>query len=209
DLQQERNLAYLFITHDLSVVRHMADRIVVMYVGRVAEAGPTGTIFEQPEHPYTDALLASSPDVDQETAELQTLEGSIPDPARPPQGCRFHTRCPVATPICGWEVDDTIRWLEDVDEMFDSLSGVTRESPYDAWLGFEDDHSAARLAAALQSDAVPAAMRAALEQVTVDGSRIRIEFAPVDEVTLTARGPDHIAACVLDRSDRRKGPETA
>jgi oligopeptide/dipeptide ABC transporter ATP-binding protein len=203
ELQQERNLAYLFITHDLSVVRHMADRIVVMYVGRVAEAGPTGTIFHRPEHPYTDALLASSPDVDQETMELQTLEGSIPDPARPPQGCRFHTRCPVATPLCGWEVDDTIRWLEDVEDMFDTLSGVTRESAFEAWLEFEDEASAARLGAALRSDAIPAAMSTALEKLKVDRTRVWVQFTPVDEVTLTDRGPDHVAACVLDRSAGR------
>jgi oligopeptide/dipeptide ABC transporter ATP-binding protein len=206
ELQQERNLAYLFITHDLSVVRHMADRIVVMYVGRVAEAGPTGTIFNRPEHPYTEALLASSPDVDQETEELRTLEGSIPDPARPPQGCRFHTRCPVATPICGWEVDDTIRWLEDVDDMFDTLSGVTRESAFDAWLEFEDEGSAQRLGAALESNAVPEAMRSSLERLTVDRKRVRVQFTPVDEVTLTDRGPDHVAACVLDRSAGRLAP---
>jgi oligopeptide/dipeptide ABC transporter ATP-binding protein len=207
ELQQERNLAYLFITHDLSVVRHMADRIVVMYVGRVAEAGPTSTIFNRPEHPYTEALLASSPDVDEAGTDLQTLEGSIPDPARPPQGCRFHTRCPVATPACGWEVDDTIRWLEDVDDMFDTLAGVTRESAFDAWLEFEDADSAGRLAAALESDAIPRAMRTALEELRVDDKRVRVRFTPVDGVTLTVRGPDHVAACVLDRSDERSLPD--
>ncbi len=203
ELQQERNLAYLFITHDLSVVRHMADRIVVMYVGKVAEAGPTSTIFDRPEHPYTEALLASSPDVDEAGTDLQTLEGAIPDPARPPQGCRFHTRCPVATPACGWEVDDTIRWLEDVDNMFDALAGVSRENAFDAWLEFGDEASAQRLVAALRSDAVPAAMRTALEHLEVDHKRVRVQFTPVDEVLLTNRGPDHVAACVLDRSAGR------
>jgi peptide/nickel transport system ATP-binding protein len=95
ELQQARGLAYLFITHNLSVVRHMADRIVVMYLGKVAEAGDTTAIFERPEHPYTEALLAASPELtDDPQAAMRTLEGSVPDPARPPQGCRFHTRCP-------------------------------------------------------------------------------------------------------------------
>jgi oligopeptide/dipeptide ABC transporter ATP-binding protein len=200
ELQQERHLAYLFITHDLSVVRHMADRIVVMYVGRVAEAGPTEVIFDRPQHPYTEALLASSPDVDTHTVDLQALEGAIPDPALPPQGCRFHTRCAVATPICGWEVDDVVRWLEDVEGTFDTLRGVTRTSPFDAWLSFEDEAAAASLAATLRSEAIPEAMRTALEELTVDGGRVRVRFTPVDEVQLTVRGSEHVAACVLDRA---------
>ncbi len=200
ELQQERHLAYLFITHDLSVVRHMADRIVVMYVGRVAEAGPTEVIFDRPQHPYTEALLASSPDVDAHTVDLQALEGAIPDPALPPQGCRFHTRCAVATPTCGWEVDDVVRWLEDVEGTFDTLRGVTRMSPFDAWLSFEDEAAAASLAATLRSEAIPQAMRTALEELTVDARRVRVRFTPVDEVQLTVRGSEHVAACVLDRA---------
>ncbi len=202
ELQQERRLAYLFITHDLSVVRHMADSIVVMYLGRVAEAGPTEAIFERPEHPYTEALLAASPDVDEAVTILQALEGTVPDPARPPQGCRFHTRCPVATPACGWEVDDVVRWLEDVDGMFDALTGVTRDSAFDAWLTFDDEVSAGSLAAAVQGNGVPASMQQALAQVAVDRNRVRLRFTPVDEVQLTVRGPDHVAACVLDRGPR-------
>ena len=197
ELQQERRLAYLFITHDLSVVRHMADHIVVMYLGRVAETGPTDAIFDRPEHPYTEALLASSPDVDEAVEPLRTLEGVVPDPARPPQGCRFHTRCPVATPKCGWEVDDVVRMLEDSEGLFESLTDVARANAFDAWFGFDDEAAAAGLAATLQGDAIPAAMTAALDDLTVDGSRVRVRFSPVEEVGLTVRGPDHSAACVL------------
>jgi len=203
ELQTERGLTYLFITHDLSVVRHMADRIVVMYVGKVAEKGPTDVIFNRPEHPYTDALLASSPEFDRSTVSMQALEGSIPDPARPPQGCRFHTRCPVATPACGWEVDDVVLWLEDVEETFGGLHAVRRNSAFDAWLSFDDQDGAQNLAAALRTDAIPTSMQTALEEVTVDQARVRIRFAEVDEVQLTARGPNHQAACVLDRSGSR------
>lgn len=201
ELQQERNLAYLFITHDLSVVRHMADRIVVMYVGRVAEAGPTDAIFDRQEHPYTEALLASSPDFEGDTADLKPLEGSIPDPARPPQGCRFHTRCPVATPACGWEVDDVVRWLDDVEGTFDTLRDVERASPFAATLSFADESAAQNLAASLRSEAVPTTMQAALEDLSVDGSVVSLRFTEVDEVQLTVRGPDHVAACVLDSGD--------
>ncbi len=197
ELQQDRQLAYLFITHDLSVVRHMADRIVVMYLGRVAEAGPTEAIFNDPEHPYTKALLAASPDVEEGTDSMQTLEGNIPDPAHPPRGCRFHTRCPVATPACGWDVDDVVLWLEDVEGLFDALSGVSRNSDFDAWFGFEDEAAANRLATTLRGDGIAPAMQTALSGVAVDGNRVRVQFMPVDEVQLTVRGPDHVAACVL------------
>jgi oligopeptide/dipeptide ABC transporter ATP-binding protein len=198
ELQQARGLAYLFITHNLSVVRHMADRIVVMYLGKVAEAGDTAAIFERPEHPYTEALLAASPELtDDPHAAMRTLEGSVPDPARPPQGCRFHTRCPVVTPICGWEIDDVVRWLENREGLFDALSGVERASPFQADLVFDDAASAERLATAIQSDAVPAPMRAALRTSAIDGTRVRLAFEEVDEVKLTLRAPRHAAACVL------------
>ena len=85
ELQRERNLAYLFVTHDLSVVRHMADRTVTMYLGRMVEEGPTETLFEAPAHPYTRALLAAKPDLDDDPDRpIATLEGVVPDPARPP-----------------------------------------------------------------------------------------------------------------------------
>ena len=202
ELQQEHNLTYLFISHDLSVVRHMADQIVVMYLGRVAEAGPTEAIFDQPMHPYTEALLAASPEIGAVDDSMPSLEGSVPDPARPPSGCRFHTRCPVATPLCGWDVDDVVRWLEDSDGMFDALTGVTRDSEFDAWFTFDSTEDAGRLGEAVKSDSVSASMRGALEEVTVDGNRIRLRFTPVDPVELTVRGPDHVAACVLERRER-------
>ena len=200
ELQQERNLAYLFVTHNLSVVRHMADRIAVMYLGKVVEAGDTQTIFQRPHHPYTEALLAANPDLaDDPEARMRTLEGSVPDPARPPQGCRFHTRCIDVTPICGWEIDDVVRWLENREGMFDALAGVERASPFEADLVFEDTGSAERLAAALRSDAIPAPMREALDKLELQDRKVSIRFHPVPEVVLTRRGPDHIAACVLNR----------
>jgi len=199
DLQRDHNLAYLFITHDLAVVQHMADRLVAMYLGRVSETGETKTVFEDPQHPYTLALMAAKPDLtDDEGAKLQALEGNIPDPARPPQGCRFHTRCPAATPICGWEIDDVVRWLEESPGMFDTLAGVERGSAFDASLRFSDTGSAERLAAALRSPEMPAAMQHAMEELSVDGASVRIRFQEVDEVQLTDRGSNHHVACVLD-----------
>lgn len=200
ELQRERNLAYLFVTHDLSVVRHMADRLVVMYLGKVAEAGETQQVFDAPQHPYTRALMDAKPDLDDQNdgTEVRGLEGTVPDPARPPQGCRFHTRCRFATPDCGWEIDDVVRWLEDEGGHFDRLSGVTRSTEFAADLTFEDDTAAAGLVSALQSEAVPGAMRGALETLEQRGASVRIAFREVPEVQLTRRGPSHQAACLLD-----------
>jgi dipeptide transport system ATP-binding protein len=101
DLQESFDLAYLFISHDISVVRHMADELLVLYLGRPAEQGPAATILERPAHPYTKALLASTPSTEpKRRASRQTLRGEIPSPLDPPAGCAFHTRCPHATDRC-------------------------------------------------------------------------------------------------------------
>jgi peptide/nickel transport system ATP-binding protein len=95
ELQHERKVALLFISHDLNVVRYLSDQVVVVYLGRVCEAGPTEAIFEPPYHPYTEALVSAIPETDPnaETRAIR-LEGNVPSPANPPTGCRFHTRCP-------------------------------------------------------------------------------------------------------------------
>jgi dipeptide transport system ATP-binding protein len=104
DLQAEFNLAYLFISHDLSVVRHIADELMVMYLGRPVEQGPKQVIFAEPRHPYTQALLAATPSVDPKARSKRlTVKGELPSPIDPPPGCAFHRRCPFATEICGQE----------------------------------------------------------------------------------------------------------
>ena len=99
DLQREFNLTYLFIAHDLAVVRHLSDRIAVMYLGKVVETADRNDIYDRPQHPYTKALLSSipvpDPSVEKERAPI-TLKGEIPSPVNPPSGCRFHPRCPIA-----------------------------------------------------------------------------------------------------------------
>lgn len=93
DLQQELGLTYIFIAHDLSVVKHICDRVAVMYVGRIAELAETGRLFSDPKHPYTRALLAAVPNPDPDVALDATLSGEVADPGNPPPGCSFHPRC--------------------------------------------------------------------------------------------------------------------
>lgn len=101
DLQEEFNLSYLFIAHDLSVVKHVSDYIGVMYLGHIVEQGPSDEIYNNPKHPYTQALISAIPEIDPEKRkERILLTGDLPSPANPPTGCPFHTRCPFAQEAC-------------------------------------------------------------------------------------------------------------
>ncbi len=110
-LQKEQNLAYLFISHHLSVVRAISHRVVVMYLGKVVERAPTEALFNRPLHPYTQALLAAIPIPDPTLRrERIILKGDVPSPASPPPGCRFHTRCPAVMPVCSRVEPPLIRY---------------------------------------------------------------------------------------------------
>jgi peptide/nickel transport system ATP-binding protein len=110
DLQHDFGLTYLFISHDLSVVEHISDRVAVMYLGRMVELAPATRLYAMPRHPYTEALLSAVPSVDPERASKRIiLTGDVPNPANPPSGCVFHPRCRYATDICKTQVP---QWRE-------------------------------------------------------------------------------------------------
>ena len=109
DLKQEFGLTYVFISHDLNVVRYVSDRVMVMYLGQVVEIGRSETLFEAPAHPYTAALLSSMPTMDPDhRTEEAPLAGDPPNPIDPPSGCRFHPRCALAAPVCAVRVPATV-----------------------------------------------------------------------------------------------------
>lgn len=114
DLRKQKNLAYLFISHDLSVVRHLCDRVAVMYLGRIVEEGPVEDVLDNPRHPYTQALKASSPKITAGKYKFEPIRGEIPSPLNPPSGCHFHPRCSKAFEACRSEIpqqkqiDDTM-----------------------------------------------------------------------------------------------------
>ena len=103
DLRQALDLTYLFISHDLGVVRHISDRVVIMYLGRIVETAPAELLFSAPSHPYTQALFAEMPRITRSRRTFQPVKGEIPSPLAPPTGCHFHPRCPHAMPRCSIE----------------------------------------------------------------------------------------------------------
>jgi oligopeptide transport system ATP-binding protein len=115
DLQDEFNLTYLFITHDLSMVRYICDRVAVMYLGKIVELGPVDEIYDNPQHPYSQALLSAVPVPDpvvEDHRKRIILEGDVPDPANPPEGCNFNTRCPLAFDRCFQEEPELKELIE-------------------------------------------------------------------------------------------------
>lgn len=99
-LRAELSLSYLFVSHSIGVVKHISDRVMVMYLGRLVEEGPTEALFKEPNHPYTAALLSQVPHIEDRKAAYSPVRGEIPSPLDPPKGCHFHPRCPHAMPIC-------------------------------------------------------------------------------------------------------------
>jgi peptide/nickel transport system ATP-binding protein len=144
ELQKDLGLTYLFITHDLGVVQHMSDRIAVMYLGQIAEYGPTADVFNNPLHPYSRILRDSNPTLEDSKETVKwDLSGTVPNPVNPPRGCRLHPRCPVARAECGWSIDDVLTDSErNTPVIFETISRVERSSEFRATVSFNEPQAA-------------------------------------------------------------------
>lgn len=141
DLQAEFDLTYLLISHDLSVIRHICDRVAVMYLGEIVEIGPAADVFEDPKHPYTEALLESVPraSTDEQDREIETLSGDVPSPRDPPSGCRFRTRCPKVIPPEDIDIDRAaFRAIMDLRERIEGRDISLETVGEDGQFEFED-----------------------------------------------------------------------
>ena len=202
-LQQEYGLTYLFISHDLNVVRHMSDRIVVMYLGQVCEVGTSEQLFADPRHPYTEALLAANPTLEGSSRSRIRLQGAVPSPASPPSGCRFHTRCPQATRACGWDVADALDLLKSHGEVIEGLQDVNKTSPFVADLSFDTPGQARAAAEELRSPQLKSPLAAALLDVHSAGRTVHVAFDPVTDVQLGELADDRSSACILHTGRHR------
>ncbi|MFB6125405.1 MAG: ABC transporter ATP-binding protein [Halanaeroarchaeum sp.] len=201
DLQSEFDLTYLFIAHDLSVVRHISDRVAVMYLGEIVEVGPTARIFEDPTHPYTEALLESVPraDVSEQGRDVDLLPGDVPSPRNPPSGCRFRTRCPAVIPPDDLAIDQSeyrdVMFLRDRLERGDlSADDVDAPGDWRSHLETDPDELPARATDALEE----AFDHLAGDEADAAVDRLAETFASVCEADSPALGDDgHAAACHL------------
>ncbi len=211
DIQQRQNLTYLLITHNLSVVRHMADRVAVMYLGRILERTRTAELFADPMHPYTKALLSAVPVPDpKRRRERIILPGDVPSPIAPPAGCRFHTRCNVVLPHCGWSPRDvaaTAAYLFDPSRNPEAsdlppLEEVTIHGDEVLLLRYRELATESHrlrveaLVKARSSRPDGIAFRA-IPRVGLDAGRVVLEFLPPLEPELLEIVPHHFVACYL------------
>ncbi|WP_255167659.1 ABC transporter ATP-binding protein [Natrononativus amylolyticus] len=229
DLQDEFDLTYLLISHDLSVIRHVCDRVAVMYLGEIVEIGPVEEIFDEPKHPYTQALLESVPRAStaEKDRDRATLAGDVPSPRNPPSGCRFRTRCPMVIPPDDLEIDQpTYRELMTLRERIESreltLEAVGDEDEFEIGDEGVDPEATAEFVPALKEhlldvelpprhdEVVEEALAAvAAENWEAAEDRLRREYESVCERTNPDLGEGaHPVACHLYGTPADEGVET-
>ena len=199
ELQEDLGLTYLFITHDLGVVQHMSDYLAVMYLGKIAEIGPTAEVFNNPLHPYTKVLRDSNPSLEGDAVDGSAhlrLTGTVPNPIDPPQGCRLHPRCPVSQPECGWQVDDMFQSLEtSTPASFEAITRVERDGPFAARLVMSDSGTARELHDEIRNSRSP--FGHAVENISLDGANVSIRLREVEEIPLIPVAPGRMSSCLL------------
>jgi oligopeptide/dipeptide ABC transporter ATP-binding protein len=215
ELKQRLGLTYVYVTHDLASAKFFCDRVAIMYLGRIVELGTTEQIFEDPKHPYTQALIKAIPEPDPDKALPRDLpRGEVPDAARPPLGCSFHPRCPKAFNICGWESRDLRaileeRWLDLGEEvyaaersLFGDLDRLDDET-HDAFVPAARGKDPGELLALLERirDAEPdEPLWTGVKEMTAETHGVRVTFEPGIDPPLYDTGGSQ-AACLLYRPE--------
>ncbi len=227
DLQEEFDLSLLFISHDMSVIKKVCDRVAVMYLGEIVEIGPTEQVFADPQHPYTEALLSAIPTPDpRSTAKGIELKGSVPSPTNPPSGCRFHTRCHRVIQPDGLDIDQS-NWRGllnlrdrlvageiDIESMRENLGIAEGEDQTDikTQLRTEFDLENQLADAAAESTLEEALTRAVDDDIEGAGEMLAAEFTTPCEETVperTRHADDHESACLLHGREDVVAPAAA
>ncbi|MGC9138078.1 MAG: ABC transporter ATP-binding protein [Thermoplasmata archaeon] len=207
DLRKEFNLTMLFISHHILVVRHIADRIMVMYLGKIVEIAETREIFRNPLHPYTQALLSAVPVPDPKTKRMRIhLEGEVPSPVNPPKGCSFHTRCKFAFEKCGWTSDELVEYLRLVldptrnEELRGNvLSEIQIISDTEILMKFSELKNPGSIKGVIEKEKINNNIRAfyGIESFEFSGEGVRIRLYEPKKPELKDVGNGHMVACFL------------
>ena len=200
ELRTKRSLTYLFITHDLSLAYVLADRIGVMYLGRIVEEGPTEELVGNPRHPYTKALISVVPIPDPDIRhERMILKGERPDPSDMPTGCRFHPRCPVAFERCGWTATEVLETLHELTVGDDAryLEGATPTAPNALSLPASQDGSEAWLRGLVAAKAESHRALKGIQRIERQGGALKVTLHPFEEPTLKSVAPGVKVSCHL------------
>ncbi|MBW6454567.1 MAG: ABC transporter ATP-binding protein [Trueperaceae bacterium] len=196
--RDEDGISIVYVSHDLPTIRYVADRTAIMYLGQVVEIGPTESVIQRRLHPYTQLLLEASPEPDPDVVKpALEARGEIPSAIDVPNGCRFHTRCPLATPACGWEGRDVEAALAAARVVERDLSGIdaTRVDALDLWVTTADADGARERLTAAMAAVHPNLVEAS--EWTREDQGWRLRFAPIEPPPLIEVAPGHQVACVL------------
>ncbi len=199
DLRETRKMAMLLITHNISVVSYMSDRIYVMYAGKIMERGPRAEVIRKPAHPYTQALISAVPEVGRVMRRI-VLKGDVPSLVSPPKGCRFHPRCPVAVARCGWTAEEVAEALVRVLEArYPDLAARASVRASGELLVQVTGLSASELKEIVERESEQARGLMAVESIGEEGGRVVLRVVRYEEPRMVGVSPDHYAACHLVR----------
>lgn len=197
DLREKYNMAMLLITHNISVVSYMADRIYVMYAGKLMEKGPKSAVIKSPAHPYTQALISSVPQVGK-LMQRVVLKGDVPSLVSPPKGCRFHERCPVAVATCGWTSDEVAEALTRLSEArYSELSNRLSIKVIDELTLAVSGISSEELKSIIDNESEGVRALKSIESVKEEDGRVIIKLSRYAEPPMRAVSEGHYAACHL------------